>query len=484
MADTYGTDYVKLKPLFGVRPGVWLFGLLCIAFLALLFFLLVFPGLNRNGSLVSCASEPFGAAVLVDGVYRGSTPCDLFISRGTHRFEISLPGFTPRVFERDIPGRVFGSLFFPPRVSVTAGLSAPDRAAVFRRAADEYARWAFGGESAAAWQTPLSLSEGVYRAGSGGIDPVLRETMTGILLESRGYAVTRGALRDFVRAEFLLDNGGNPPSPLSLIRSGRAFLAMAAPGTARHLGGLLDGESAARITESAWYAEDGGGEGRAAPRRGEPAGGRTITLGGLTFVYIDGGTLFAADGPGGGKEIAGFWISRDEVGAAAFDAFLAENPVWSGAAREALVRQNLVTETYLEMYPGGETAGRAGISWHAAAAFTAWLTARLTPGGALEARLPTEAEWEYAARSAELPGGAKIENMTGSLWEWCGDYHVPLAFFAPDGAGQIAAPERNVRGGSWINPSGSVSVGSRASLPPETCSPFVGFRPVIARKAP
>jgi formylglycine-generating enzyme required for sulfatase activity len=42
--------------------------------------------------------------------------------------------------------------------------------------------------------------------------------------------------------------------------------------------------------------------------------------------------------------------------------------------------------------------------------------------------------------------------------------------------------ERAVRGGSWVNPPGSTSIESRGSLPPETSSPFVGFRPVIVPK--
>ena len=73
--------------------------------------------------------------------------------------------------------------------------------------------------------------------------------------------------------------------------------------------------------------------------------------------------------------------------------------------------------------------------------------------------------------------------MLGSLWQWCGDAYVPLAVLpAPEAAAAIASPERALRGGSWVNPANSVQAGTRASLPPAACSPFVSFRPVIAEK--
>ena len=84
----------------------------------------------------------------------------------------------------------------------------------------------------------------------------------------------------------------------------------------------------------------------------------------------------------------------------------------------------------------------------------------------------------------------------GLLWEWCADMYAPLDL-APSTAGEarrlletaaeaarergdfFAVPERSVRGGAWANPPGSAGAESRGSLPPETSSPFVGFRPVI-----
>ncbi|MGH9470320.1 MAG: SUMF1/EgtB/PvdO family nonheme iron enzyme [Terriglobia bacterium] len=131
-------------------------------------------------------------------------------------------------------------------------------------------------------------------------------------------------------------------------------------------------------------------------------------------------------------------------------------------------------------------------------------------------RLPTEAEWTYAADAvpdAQPPGpdqsnlgnsdtsrvsllldeithsGTKpvgsypanprgLYDMFGNVWEWCNDYFDPVtrpqASYNP--AGPLRGLDRIVRGGCFISTTSHWARGYRSSMAPEYKSRFTGFR--------
>lgn len=149
------------------------------------------------------------------------------------------------------------------------------------------------------------------------------------------------------------------------------------------------------------------------------------------------------------------------------------------------------------------------ITWEEASAYAWWA----------DARLPTEAEWEYAARGPEgrsypwgtsaptkalavfhldigfdgtLPVGSKpagatpsgLLDMSGNAYEWCSDWYAPDYYKkspAENPMGPEAGELRVVRGGSWISLPDACRATSRAAYRPESRSVLLGFR--IARDA-
>jgi formylglycine-generating enzyme required for sulfatase activity len=93
------------------------------------------------------------------------------------------------------------------------------------------------------------------------------------------------------------------------------------------------------------------------------------------------------------------------------------------------------------------------VSWEDAVAFCKWLSART----GFRYRLPTEAEWEIAARTI-----GKEYDSVGSIWEWCLDWYDPQFYrdsprVDPRGPVQgrrvkllgLEGPARVVRGGGF-----------------------------------
>jgi len=437
---------VKLKPFMGIRPGVYLIAIYSLVLLIIMFFLLLCPGLINNGSMLIVKSEPAGAAIRVDDIYMGLHGSKIFVPKGTHTIDVVMPGFESQSDVVQIDGRVFASLFFPKIKRVEYTLkpadSSPDGiASAFALYAADFASWTFAGEPTAAWQVPMSLSEGAYRIG-----PYLTEAkseLNEILKAASRFAVTKAALRDLIRAKILIDNKGSSPSSVSLISSisdTLTFLSENRQDTSA-LFELLPRETLNAIKSTNWYNNT-----QILPETGNTDTVRRTAFYNMNFISVPQSNAMICETP----------VSRS-----LFETFLNENPEY----------REQKTDYYpdeISNLPEIDRNAVTGITWHAAQEFCKWLSLRVTSPN-MEIRLPSEKEWVSAA--------GRFINSQGLIWEWCADPYAPLNFKAsPKAIKAVGSSERSLRRKV------SDSTGERASLPADLSSPFVTFRLILAPK--
>ena len=125
---------VQLTPLAGIPPRVYLPLAYALLLLLLLFLLLVLPGIRKYGSYLEFVGQPGPSAVYSGEDYKGSSAQSIFFPAGTHSLRIEHEGFVSQSLEVKVPGRLFGSLFFPRKQSVSFGLLTEDAAAYLQKA--------------------------------------------------------------------------------------------------------------------------------------------------------------------------------------------------------------------------------------------------------------------------------------------------------------------------------------------------------------
>ena len=213
-----------------------------------------------------------------------------------------------------------------------------------------------------------------------------------------------------------------------------------------------------------------------------------------------------------------FYMDETEVTNVQFKEFLIENPRWQ---KDRIDRRFHIGD-YLYHWKGNSyPSGKANhpvvyVSWYAAMAYAEWAGKRL----------PTEAEWEYAARGGlsgkTYPNGNTItprdanygENvggttgvgryaangyglydMAGNVWEWCLDEYDENFYFTFPRNGVARNPlsgarsvkwildnytsvnsSRVLRGGSWVSTGQNVRVAFRYYNAPTRTYGVIGFR--------
>ena len=203
---------------------------------------------------------------------------------------------------------------------------------------------------------------------------------------------------------------------------------------------------------------------------------------GMEMIFVKGGCFQMGDTVGGGDAdekpvhevcVSDFYIGKYEVTQGQWQKIMGNNPSHFSSC--------------------GDNCPVEQVSWND----TQEYIRKLSSQSVKSYRLPTEAEWEYAARSGgknekwagtgsesslgdyawynansgskthpvgqKQPNGLGLHDMTGNVWEWCNDWYGDKYYSQSDRdnpQGPSSGSSRVIRGGSW----GAIAARARAAL--------------------
>jgi len=242
--------------------------------------------------------------------------------------------------------------------------------------------------------------------------------------------------------------------------------------------------------------------------KGTAIGGKTYTdpVTGMEFVFVKGGCYRMGDTFGDGK------ADEKPVHKVCVDDFyIGKYEVTNGQYRKYQSDHN--SKDYDGNSFNSNRQPAVYVSWNDAKVFATWLSNKT----GMKFRLPTEAEWEYAARSGgksekysgsnnvdsvawyssnsgnkthpvgqKRANGLDIYDISGNVWEWVQDVYSKSAYSSHNRNNPIyngSGSDRVLRGGSWRNSSGGVRAAGRGrDNPSDNTYNDTGFRLVIETK--
>jgi formylglycine-generating enzyme required for sulfatase activity len=229
-----------------------------------------------------------------------------------------------------------------------------------------------------------------------------------------------------------------------------------------------------------------------------------------TMLWIGGGTFRMGNAAGDGDEqplhtthVSGFFIQKTEVTQLQFETVMGYNPSSMPGPNLPIIN--------VSWFEAVEYCNRLSLKEGLTPAYSGSndnIVCSFTANGY---RLPTEAEWEYAARGGSLDmltfvyaGGNTLDlfgwylgnsrqqlhegaqkqantlglyDLSGNVWEWCWDwYGAYTPGEATDPKGASRGNNRVTRGGSWNSEAGQLRSTYRSYANPTSAYHDVGFR--------
>ena len=227
----------------------------------------------------------------------------------------------------------------------------------------------------------------------------------------------------------------------------------------------------------------------------------------MKMVYVEGGTFQMGSNDGSSDEKPVHSVTLDSYYIAECEVTQAQ---WEKIMGTTVYQQRDKANSSWPMRGVGDNNPMYYVSWEEAKAFCAKLS-ELTGKTYI---LPTEAQWEYAARAGKHNDSSQFSghymedvvawyesnsdqtthpvkqkranklglyDMSGNVWEWCNDWYGDSYYSSSpqtNPTGPSSGGYRVVRGGSWYNTASNCRVAARDYNTPSLRDDDVGFRVV------
>ncbi|NNM67725.1 MAG: SUMF1/EgtB/PvdO family nonheme iron enzyme [Spirochaetales bacterium] len=469
-----------------------------------IFFLFFWPGISNPGSRVLIDSTPNGAAVVWNGKLYGQTPLKAFFPQGSGVLEVGKPGFETQTQTFTSGNSLFLSLFFPKTVHLQMNLKVTNAETLLNLFRSNLAKWSAAAPFSEIYRFPPLFTGFVGDAHAAGFsDQKIRSE----LLAERRFVVDPQMYDNYGIALGLWKN--LPPENLET-QCQLWEKALASSQNGRVVFWVLANQEKSvrdKISDSPTAYVESNLNKLMASTLPHPsstvATASRIRFSGFQFQPIPAGSF--AWGYQGAKpdlptnppfelpclrNVQAFWLAAHETTQEQFARFIQSQPQWAPANKEELEKKGLVSSSYLANWtnnkPSSPDTAVSDVSWYAAQAYVNWLnTSAQVPQGKT-AILPTEVQWEWAARDAKgdySPDYKKghenalgLWNMQDGVWEWTSSSWAPGdQLVNADPVIDNMSWFRTLKGGCDVN-AGQVKIWARGVGDPSSCNEVTGFR--------